>query len=842
MRDGILRDAIAAFEAVLQLPEDERARALSEHCGEDHELRRYVSQLLAMDETPHPLLQSKTRREDDLRTPQAPPPSLPGYEIVRQLGEGGMGVVYEAEQEKPRRRVALKVIRGGAYVDEHRVRLFQREVESLARLSHPSVAAIHDAGRTPFGQHFFTMELVEGVSLSEYVGETPSGSGSESRADLTHRLQLFLEICDAVNYAHQRGVIHRDLKPSNVIVVEDATGGTASDGAKVRVKVLDFGLARITDGDVSLATMESEVGKIKGTLAYMSPEQARGDPAAIDVRTDVYSLGVILYELLTGARPYDVQRPLIHEAVRVIQEVTPDPPSAIRRWLRGDLETIVLKALEKDPDRRYGSVAALAEDIRRYLTGQTILARPPSTLYQLNKLVARHRAPVAFGAVVLVLLVASTITIFGLYLRSQREASKAVRTSEFLQTMLSQADPQQAQGREMTVREVLDLAAVNVETELADEPEVKAALQSTIGNAYFSLNRHQEAEELLRESLETRRALLGNDHPELAQTLIDIGAIHFRTRREGQDYFREALRIAEAARRPLLVASAKMWLGNCAPGEDLGGEYLEEAVEIRRRLLGSDDPETMEAVMFLGRWHKYRGNGEEAVELLREVLEYRRRFSEAEPWNQQAPLNLLGVALASIGEYAEARDLFAEEIVLARRIMGQDHLCAVPRLNHANMMLELGDRDAAEASYVELIEDLRAAGRNLDVVGRALHKLARIHRERGDLTSAERDLREVIAIREDRYGSEHPLTSGARISLGVCLGEQGQPAEGRAMVDEALEALLAAVAEAPRVTVEEIEGKDWYREAVSFYESTGDVERLTGLHEDLRSAIRRDDP
>jgi len=396
------------------------------------------------------------------------PKTIGRYRILGKLGQGGMGIVYDAEQQDPKRRVALKVIRGGQFVDDGVIRLFRREAETLARLRHPNIGAIYESGHTEDGQHYFAMELVLGDTLDVYLAKRPVPTSQE---EIRFRLALFRKIADAVHYAHQRGVIHRDLKPANIVISHDADSGasvTTMVGIRLPdVKILDFGLARITEGDVN-ATQVTEVGMIKGTLGYMAPEQARGQTEAIDVRTDVYALGVILYEMLTGAKPYDLTRGSMIDAVRVICE---EPPRSLRTSLSSarrvdpDLETMVGKALEKDADRRYASAAAMADDVERYLSSQPILARPPSTMYQIQKFAARNRALVAGVLATFVVLVAGIVV-------SSLLAVRALRAEKLANESLAQARAAEARalarGREAEEAQLLsEMARVDADSQRA---------------------------------------------------------------------------------------------------------------------------------------------------------------------------------------------------------------------------------------------------------------------------------------------------------------------------------------------------------------------------------------
>jgi tetratricopeptide (TPR) repeat protein/predicted Ser/Thr protein kinase len=788
------------FLAAREKGPHQRAQFLDRACGDDDRLRAEVERLLANDDEADTFLQTpalgenfaKAHPESLLpkadsapaggssasvgidRTPfGAYPERIGQYRILGVLGEGGMGIVYRAEQESPRRTVALKVIKAGA---ESRALLkrFEHEGQVLGWLQHPGIAQIFEAGTADTGQGlqpFFAMEFVRGQSLIRYAAAQKLG--------LSQRLELIAKVCDAVHHAHQKGVIHRDLKPGNILV--DDSG---------QPKVLDFGVARVTDADIRTTTLQTDVGQLVGTIAYMSPEQVAGDSRQLDTRSDVYALGVILYELLAGRVPFDVSRQTIPQAARMITEEEPTSLSSINRIFRGDIETIVAKALEKDKNRRYQSAAGLAADIRRCLSDEPISARPASAVYQLRKFARRNKALV--GGVVatfVVLLIGIAGTSHGLLqATAQRRAAESERNralaaertaeerreeverqsaiaqavNEFLnRDLLAAASPENL-GPDVSVGQLLDHASEGLEDRFQDQPLVEAAIRSTLGETYVGLGDYEAAALHCEKALKLRRAELGEDDSKTLSSMSDLGVVY-----ERQERWDEAERL------------------------HLG------ALEGRRRLLGADHADTLMSMSNLGTLYFRRGRYDEAEPLLVEALEQTRRALGDKHPSTLNPMNNLANVYAEQGRYDEAEPLMLNTLELKRQVLGEEHPKTLVSVNNlATLYFRQRRYEDAEPLYAKTLEvRRRVLGAEHPRTLMSVIGLGGCYGMQGRYAEAEALLVETLASQRSRLGDEHSQTAHAMALLGRLYAKQGRYDEAEPLYIKALEVRRATLGE-----------------------------------------------
>jgi tetratricopeptide (TPR) repeat protein/predicted Ser/Thr protein kinase len=739
------------------------AAALQEHLSSCAECRQLYEQL-AEDLKIQDAVRCAHQRLGGMAPP--PPERIGVYAIVREIGRGGMGVVYEAEQPHPRRTVALKVIRAGC-TSSGALRRFEHESQILARLDHPGIAQIFEAGTADTGagpQPYFAMEYVRGRTLREYA--------EQGALPLRERLALLAQVCDAVHHAHQKGVIHRDLKPGNILVSD-----------RGQPKVLDFGVARLTDSDVQLTTLHTDAAQLVGTLPYMSPEQVTGDSRELDTRSDVYALGVVAYELLTGRLPYELSGRSIPEAVRVIREEDPTPLSSVHRVFRGDVDTIVAKALAKERQRRYASAAELAGDIRRYLNDEPILARPPSALYQLGKFARRNRALVGGVAVAFLALAGGTVASTWMAVRARsaeqlatnrleearearalaeasevaakHEADKARAVNTFLQDMLGAADPTRSPGQpELTVKEALARAAAELEEgSLKDQPEIEVLVRATIGNTYRSLGDYAAAEPHLRVSVAIGRTLYPAGHEDLAFALNKL-------------------------------ARLLQQMGRYTDAQPL----YEECLEMLRRLHGAEHPEVAKLMSNLG-WLLYeRGEYDRAESMQREALEMRRRLLAGEHTDIATSLNNLAITLGAKGDLEGAEQMLRESLAMDRRLRGDLHPnIAATMANLALTLREKGGLDEAESLLRQALDLSRQShGIEHPDVATAIHNLALLVRERGRLDEAEQLYREALVMSRKLRGERHPRTAGTLMNLALVLQDKRDLDEAEALLNEAV--------------------------------------------------------
>jgi eukaryotic-like serine/threonine-protein kinase len=719
------------------------------------------------------LTEAHTPTADDVTRP-APARAASGamigpYQLLQMVGEGGMGEVWLAEQKHPvRRRVALKLVKAGMDTRQVIAR-FQSERQAIAVMDHPAIAKVFDAGSTPEGRPYFVMEYVAGVPITTYC--------DAHKLTMRERLELFTQVCGGVQHAHQKAIIHRDLKPSNILITE-------VDG-KPTPKIIDFGIAKATAQNLTAETMFTVVGTIMGTPEYMSPEQSGSTGEDIDTRTDVYSLGVILYELLVGALPIDLKqlRKLALDEVlrRLREDDAPAPstkfrtlgpesktaaenrrvePATLTRILRGDLDSITLKALEKDRSRRYGSPSDLAADIKHYLNNEPVLASAPSVAYRMQKFVRRHRIGVAAGAAVAILLVtlAVSMTIQAVRIakerdRANREAETAKRVADFLTGLFSVSDPDSARGKQITAREILDKGAHEIETGLSGEPEVQARLMATMGDVYAGLGLYDQAIHLVQQAVDTYRRVSGPNAP-------------------------------ETLRSQRLLAWLEMRKGQYGAAEKLLRSTLDE----EKRVLGPKNPDTLHTSSTLGTLYYQQGRYADAEQILANVLDLQRRTRGPDDPATLDAMHDLAVAYDGMHLYPKEEAMWRELSEARRRVLGPDHPSTLAAMGNL-AYVEFREGKLAEAEKLQrqvLDTERRVLGAEHPDLLMTAGNLANTLQNERRFQEAEKLQREVLEARRKVLGPDHPDTLFSINNLAGVLAQAGRPKEAEKLYLEAL--------------------------------------------------------
>jgi serine/threonine protein kinase/tetratricopeptide (TPR) repeat protein len=812
-------------EALAKPTAQARAAYLDIECAGDPELRRRVEALMAAHESAGDFLPLPDPNVTQPITSESPPEAIGPYKLLQTIGEGGFGTVYLAEQQHPvQRRVALKVIKLGMDTKQVIAR-FEAERQALAMMDHEHVARVFDAGATDTGRPYFVMELVSGVPITEYC--------DRNNLSIEQRLQLFMQVCQAVQHAHQKGLIHRDIKPSNVLV-------STQDDRPI-AKVIDFGIAKATQARLTEKTVFTELRQLIGTPQYMSPEQADAS-LDIDTRSDVYSLGVLLYELLTGTTPFD-PRELLSKAYaeiqRIIREVDPPAPStklstldalpsvAARRAteprrlsasLRGELDWIVMKCLEKDRRRRYDSAAALAADVTHHLADEPVSAAAPSRAYRLRKFVRRNRGPVIASAIVLFVLIAgiigTTIGLIGearqrrLAEQRQAEANQQKRVAEaakdeaqavnaFLtDDVLAGASPDRLPDkavRDQIVKAMIDPAAASVEQRFKDKPLVEAAVHAALAKAYFIIGRSDLALPHAQKAMEIRRRVLGDDHPDTVAAINNVGSMFVTLGQldKAEPFLREAVDRAKSAyaKDDADAISAIISLGalNRSRGKlDEALKIYREAMERSRRALGDDDPVTLTAINNVGSVLTYQGKFKEAEVFVREAADRRKRVLGEDHPDTMATIDNLGLVLTYQGRYPEAEAIVRQLLERERRVLGDDHPDTLVTMNNLALLLEHQRKlDEAETLFREALQRYRRVlGDDHPNTLMITNNLGSVLQSRRKLPEAEQLFGEALARERRLLGDDHPNTLITLNNFAKLVEAQGRRAEAEKLFAE----------------------------------------------------------
>jgi serine/threonine protein kinase len=678
------------------------------------------------------------------------------YRLIEELGSGGMGIVYKAEQIKPvKRSVALKIIKLGMDTRQVVAR-FETERQALAVMDHPNIAKVFDGGSTENGRPYFVMELVRGIPITEYC--------DKHKLTTRERLELFIQVCQAVQHAHQKGVIHRDLKPSNVLVVVQEDQPVP--------KIIDFGIAKAVEHRLTERTLFTEQGQLIGTPEYMSPEQAEMFGLDVDTRSDIYSLGIMLYELLVGELPLDAQELRsggLDKIQWIIRETDPPKassrlsglddtktsiaehrktdPASLCKELKGDLDWIIMKAMEKDRTRRYESANGLTEDIQRYLNNEPIFARPPSTGYRLRKFLRRHK--MGFAAAVLVGF-ALVIGVAGLTIglkeavkaknEALQQAAKVGAINEFLNSMLSSPDPSK-DGREVKVIDILDNARERIGESFKDKQEIEASVRHTLGNTYDAIGVYEKSVAELEKALDIQKRILGLDHPDTLNTMNSLSTVFIR-------------------------------MGKYAEAESI----LRETVSRRKQVLGAEHQHTIISMHNLGIVYYYQGKFKEAESMGRETLEIRKRVLGEDHPDTIFSLENLAIALSGQEKHEEAETVYDEAREKAARIFGPDHPTTL-RIMH-NLSCELNHLKKyheSESFFLETLEKQKKVFGpdhpdtiiTMANLADLLNNMARFH-------EAEALSREALEKEKKVFGIDHPLTKFTQEVLDKALDGSGR--------------------------------------------------------------------
>lgn len=794
------------FERLIDLSQTDRQFVIERECAGDAALIEELKSLLAAHDC--------ERGFDDRRTNHAHRAEIAGYSITGVLGVGGMGMVYRARQRNPDREVALKVLRFDS-LDPSIRRRFALEAHILGRLHHPGIAQVYEAGQWHDGgvsHSFFAMELIAGTPLTEYAHRNSLGTDQ--------RIQLLIEVADAIHHAHQQGVIHRDLKPGNILVTPEG-----------HPKILDFGVARATGSDVRATTIATTTGQLVGTIPYMSPEQVSGDPAAIDHRSDIYALGVLMYELLAGEPPLGLLRKNVADAVRAIRDDDPAPLSSINRTFRGDLDTIANKAMEKSPVRRYASAADFAEDLRRYLNQQPITARPASLRYQLGKFSRRHKGLVVGASVAAILLFAGTTTstVFAIRASQQSvrlhiEGERLAAVNRFFTSMLEAANPEinmlgLDRPSEVRVADVLHYAAANLSATYDNQPFVEMSVRKTLSETYAQLDlKHKALEQIERamalaernlEEADPHRLQMAVDHaglltnlgrgPESQQELEalvgkcerlrgphDVVTIASMNALFATLYYqhkeRDARTIAEEALQRADIALAvdaderRAALNNLAyivndVGEHERAEKLfREALDITIRRRGEDHPATNLARRNLVMVLRPLGRLEEAISIMNQVVAAQTRIYGEDRPQTLLSMNNLAILLRDHGDEAQSLAMLERVVALYEQNSMETDFSLLARHNLAQALL----RGAQFQRALDLAQEVvnareRVHGVDALPVADSRHLLGRILVASGRVNEAAKHFEHAVAIYEKTRGHEHPTTMSCSLDYALSL-------------------------------------------------------------------------